>query len=75
LLANTVTPVDLVTGKAGAAIDVGAEPEGIAITSDGATAYVTDYGSNTITPIDIATGTTGAPIPAGTHPAGIVIEK
>jgi DNA-binding beta-propeller fold protein YncE len=34
---NTVTPINLVTGKAGSAITVGDNPDGIAITPDGTT--------------------------------------
>ena len=72
---NSVTPIDLVTGKALAAIHLAANagPAGIAITPDGKTAYVTDAGASrdlgdTITPIDLATDKTEAPITVGPGP-------
>jgi hyaluronoglucosaminidase len=75
---NTVTPIDLLTGKATKAIPAGTGPAGIAIAPDGSTAYVTDDGSSsslgdTVTPIDLSTGTPEAPITVGTGPQGIVI--
>jgi YVTN family beta-propeller protein len=48
-------------------------PAGIAITPDGARAYVTNASSDTVTPIDLATNAPGAPIPVGDAPAGIAI--
>ena len=48
-----------------APITVGAHPLGVAITPDGATAYVTNTNDNTVTPISVATNTPGAPIPVG----------
>ena len=48
-------------------------PEGVAITPNGTTAYVTNFGDGTVTPIDTATNTAGTPIAAGAHPYGIAI--
>lgn len=59
---NTVTPIDLATLSAGTAIAVGGAPGRIAITPDGATAYVIT-GTSSVTPIDTATNTAGTPIP------------
>ncbi|HLI44804.1 MAG TPA: YncE family protein [Acidimicrobiales bacterium] len=75
---NTVTPVDLRTGKAGKAIPAGIGPADIAIAPDGKTAYVTDDGSasalgDTVTPIDLATDTPETPIKVGAGPQGIAI--
>jgi YVTN family beta-propeller protein len=70
---NTVTPVNLVTGTAGSAITVGNNPDGIAITPDGSTAYVTNSGGNTVTPINVSTDAPGAPITVGTTPDAIAI--
>ena len=75
---NTVTPVELPSGKALPAIDAGAGPAGIAITPNGSTAYVTDDGSlsslgNTVTPIDLTTMKVLSPITVGDGPQGIVI--
>jgi YVTN family beta-propeller protein len=70
---GTVTPVNLVTRKAGRAIGVGADPDAIAVTPDGKTAYVANSGSDTVTPIATATSTAGPAIPVGTGPQAITI--
>ena len=60
---GTVTPVNLVTRKAGRAIGVGADPQAIALTPDGRTAYVVNSGSGTVTPINTVTRKAGPAIP------------
>ncbi|HLX78183.1 MAG TPA: PKD domain-containing protein, partial [Acidimicrobiales bacterium] len=52
---------------------VGNNPEGIAITPDGGTAYVSNDGSSTVTPIDLATNTAGTAIPVGGAPVGLAV--
>lgn len=63
---DTVTPIlvneDGSPGEILPAIAVGLHPNWIAITDDGATAYVANKGSNSITPIDVTTNTAGEPI-------------
>ena len=49
------------------------DPVSIAITPDGAIAYVADYQDGTVTPIDLATGTPGRAISVGGRPAAIAI--
>ncbi len=75
--ANTVTPIDLKTGKAGRPISAGNGPAGIAITPDGKTAYVTDAGTSpigdTVTPIDLVTNKAESPITVGDGPQAIAI--
>ncbi|MGH3222221.1 MAG: hypothetical protein ACRDPY_26600 [Streptosporangiaceae bacterium] len=70
---DTVTPIDLATGTPGHPITVGNYPEGIAITPDGKTAYVTDFNQGSVTPIHLATGAPGPPITVGKEPEGIAI--
>lgn len=74
---HTVVPVNISVGGngPGSAIGVGTYPDAIAITPDGARAYVTNYASNSVTPIDLATGKVLAPIALGANagPAGIAI--
>lgn len=68
----TVSPVDVATKVAGAPIDVvDRTPEGIAITPDGATAFVT--GAAGVTPIDVETRTAGPTIDVDGNPDGIAI--
>jgi YVTN family beta-propeller protein len=57
----------------GKPIPAGSRPYGIAITRNGLTAYVTDFGSDTVTPINLRTNTPGAPITVGSQPYGIAI--
>lgn len=63
---SSVTPIQ-VTGNGASgtvlpSIAVGLNPNWVAITRDGATAYVANKGSSSITPIDVATNTVGATI-------------
>jgi len=70
---GTVTPVNLVTRRAGPAITVGADPRAIAVTPDGRTAYVADSGSGTVTPISTVTRQAGPAIAVGADPRAIAI--
>ena len=70
---HTVTPIDVATNTPGSPIPVGPSPNGIAVTPDSTTAYVTSSLSDTVWPIDLATNTTGAPISVGSLPNGIAI--
>jgi YVTN family beta-propeller protein len=68
-----VYPLDTATNTVGTAIPVGSSPWPIAITPDGATAYVANSASNNVTPIDTSTNTPGAPIAVGSGPQSIAI--
>ncbi len=79
---NQVTPIladpqDAVAqNDAGAPIPVGSHPAAIAITPDGKTAYVVNFGSDNVTPINTATDTAGASgtwIAVGSEPDAIAI--
>jgi YVTN family beta-propeller protein len=70
---NSVTPVNLVTHKAGKAIAVGRDPQAVAVTPDGATAYVVNSGSNSVTPIGTVSRRAGPAIPVGADPQAIAI--
>jgi DNA-binding beta-propeller fold protein YncE len=58
-------------------ISAGYNPEALAITPDGTTAYVVNRygfdGPSTVTPIQIATGTREKPIPVGSGPVAIAL--
>ncbi len=71
--AGTVIPVNLATGRPGAPIKVGRNPQAIAITPDGKTAYVVDSYDGVIIPVNLATGRPGTPIKVGTDPQAIAI--
>jgi YVTN family beta-propeller protein len=75
-----VFPIDLTTSPAtpGTAIDVAGNPEGIAFSPDGRTAYVAQNantgGAAEVIPINVATDTPGTPIVGvGPHPFAIAI--
>ena len=70
---GTVTPIGLTARRAGKPIKVGANPQAIAITPDGSTAFVANYGSNSVTPIRTVSRRAGAPIPVGKQPWAIAI--
>jgi len=72
--AHTVTPLDLVTNQAGAPIPVGGDPDSIAISPDGRTAYVSNEIDGTVSVIETATDrVVGAPIAVGANPAGLAL--
>ncbi len=75
-----VTPIDVATNRADPPIIVsspgvtgGDDLEGIAITSNGSTAYVTDDSTNQVVQIALATGVIGARIGVGNAAKGIAI--
>jgi YVTN family beta-propeller protein len=70
---GTVTPIGLTTHRAGKPIKVGANPQAIAITPDGRTAFVANYGSDSVTPIGTVSRRAGTPIPVGKQPWAIAI--
>ena len=51
------------------------QPYGVALTSDGSTAYVSNWGEHTVTPIALASGTAGAHIGVGTHPNALAVSN
>ena len=73
LSTNRVTPISTAANTAGKPIRVGKEPDAIAITPDGRTAYVASSG--TVTPIATATNTPGLAIRVGRANAGLVGDR
>lgn len=70
---GTVTPIGLTARRAGKPIKVGANPQAIAITPDGSTAFVANYSSNSVTAIGVATGHPGPAVPAGQAPNSLAV--
>jgi YVTN family beta-propeller protein len=73
-----VTPISTATNKAGKAIGAGPGPIDIAITPDGKTAYVADFGAgngDTVTAISTATGKVIKTITVGGGPVFIAIAR
>ena len=70
--AGTVTPITTGASTPGQPIQVGQGTGGMAITPNGRTIYVADYGGM-VTPITTATNTPGKPIQVGKTPWSMVI--
>lgn len=74
---NTVSVVDTATNSVvGSPIPVGTNPDGIAITPNGHTAYVANFGSDSVTPIDLTTSppTAGTAIGVDVGPTAVAIN-
>jgi DNA-binding beta-propeller fold protein YncE len=74
---GSMTAIGAASGRPAMRISAGYNPEALAITPDGTTAYVVnDYGfdgPSTVTPIQIATGTREKPISVGSGPVAIAL--
>jgi YVTN family beta-propeller protein len=73
---NVVILINTITNKVEKAITVGppgADPWAIAITPNGKTVYITNYGTGTVVPINTATNKTGKPIKVGAEPTFIAV--
>jgi YVTN family beta-propeller protein len=68
-----VSVIDTVTNTVTATIPVGPIPYGVAVTPNGAYAYVTIYGATAVSVIDTATDTVTATIPVGGAPYTVAI--
>jgi DNA-binding beta-propeller fold protein YncE len=58
---------------AGSPVRVGQEPDAVALSPDGATAWVADFGSDTVTPITLATMQAGRPLGVGIGPTDLAV--
>jgi YVTN family beta-propeller protein len=65
---DSVLPFDAFTGVAASPIPISGHLWGVAITPDGATAYVADESTDSVIPVDTATDVPGTSIPVGPSP-------
>lgn len=72
--ATTITVAAFSPNTVIATIGVGTTPYGVAISPDGATAYVANSGSGTVSVIDTVTNTVIATIDVGTYPDGVAVS-
>ena len=70
---GTVTVISIPTNTTVATIQVGTQPQDIAITPDGAYAYVSNVGSNNVSVIETSSNTVIATVPVGNQPNSIAI--
>lgn len=61
---------DVASAAALAPIAVGARPTGLAVSPDGATAFVTNQADHTLSRVDLAAGSVTATVPTGLAPSG-----
>jgi YVTN family beta-propeller protein len=71
---NTVSVIDTATNTVIATVSVGDRPQGVAVSPDGTTVYVTNYGG-TVSVIDTATNTVASTVNVGTNPNGIAVTS
>ncbi|MET8077985.1 beta-N-acetylglucosaminidase domain-containing protein [Streptomyces sp. NPDC005303] len=70
---NTVSVIDVASGKVTATVAVGKVPAGLALTPDGDTLWVANYTDGTVQSIDTATLRTGTPVPVGAGPENMAV--
>src|SRR5712691_7769333 len=69
----SVSVIDTATYSVVATIPAGNYPSGVAITPNGAFAYVANFNSSSVSVIDTATNTVTATVGVGTGPSGVAI--
>lgn len=71
--AGAIVPLETSTNKKGTPISIpGTDPEAMAITPNGTTAYVAEANGNLV-PVDLATGVAGSAIAVGLEPDAVAI--
>ena len=65
--------LDLATGRLGKPVKLSGQPEAIAITPNGKTAYVTIFSSGMVTPINLSANKAGKPIKISGKPGSDAI--
>ncbi|MFZ2498125.1 TIGR04279 domain-containing protein [Methanosarcina sp.] len=71
---STVSIIDTSTNTVIKTVDVGRNPFGVAVSSDGTMVYVTNWGSNTVSVIDAFTNTVTATLKVGKRPYGVAVS-
>ncbi|TMI71035.1 MAG: YncE family protein [Bacillati bacterium ANGP1] len=72
-LGGGVSVIDTASNTVAATVQAGIGPQGVAITPNGAFAYVANFTSNDVSVIDTATNTVVATVPVGAGPWGVAI--
>ncbi|MET7687328.1 beta-N-acetylglucosaminidase domain-containing protein [Streptomyces sp. NPDC005483] len=70
---NSVSVIDVASGKVTATVAVGKVPAGLALTPDCGTLWVANYTDGTVQSIDTGTLKPGTPIPVGAGPENLAI--
>ncbi|MEU6143784.1 beta-N-acetylglucosaminidase domain-containing protein [Streptomyces sp. NPDC047081] len=70
---DTISVIDVPTGKVTATVAVGRVPAGLALTPDGHTLWVANYTDGTVQPVDTGTLKPGTPVTVGSGPENMAI--
>ena len=68
---DTVTPIDLATGRALAPIPVGNAPVAVAVSPDGSAVYVANASSGSVSPVPVGSGAAAPPIAVAGSPQAL----
>jgi len=71
---DNLSIINTTTNQVEYSVDVGDDPEGVAVTPDGKKVYVTNSYLNTVSVIDTATNKVIARVPVGRNPVGIAVS-
>ena len=71
---DNLSVINTTTNEIEYSVDLGDDPEGVAITPDGKKVYVTNSYINTVSVIDTATNKVIAKVPVGGNPIGIAVS-
>jgi len=71
---SNVSVIDTATNQVTATVNVGVQPDGVAVTPDGKKVYVGNNNDGTVSVIDTSTNTVTATVTVGTNPNGIVVS-
>lgn len=72
---QSLTTIDPISGSMRNRVKIGGDPRGIAITSDGARAFVANSYSNTVSIINLRDASQVAIAPVGIRPNGVVLDE
>jgi YVTN family beta-propeller protein len=67
--------VDTATDDVTARVPTGLEPDAVAVTPDGKTAVVANFGDGTVTLVDLATQRGESPVPVGPGPTAVAVSS
>ena len=72
-VSGSVSVISTATNTVTATITVGSDPYGVAVTPDGAYAYVTNANGNTVSVISTSSNTVTATVTVGSNPFGVAV--
>src|SRR5262249_50982003 len=74
-LGDSVSIINTATGATRVTTPVGHNPYTVALSGDGKTAYVSNWGGKTVSVVDAQTGAAKGEIAVGTHPSAMTLDR